>query len=120
MTLSPAPWRGNGLTDSYRPCGPDRTRMGWMPGAFTLPSRTMRRKMLRQTTARRAFHIMVLEALEHRMLLVSTLSVGNETFNLAAGAAGFAVTRTGDLTPTVDVGYSITAGTAISGTNYSS
>ena len=54
------------------------------------------------------------------MLMVATLSVDNETFNLAAGAAGFEVTRTGDLTPVVDVGYSVTAGTAVSGTNYSS
>jgi hypothetical protein len=61
---------------------------------------------------------MLLERLERRMLLVSTLSVDNQTFNLAAGAAGFEVTRSGDLTPTVDVGYSITAGTAQSGTNY--
>jgi len=63
---------------------------------------------------------MLWEALEQRMLLASTLSVGNETFNLATGVVGFQVTRTGDLTPVVDVGYSITAGTAIPGTNYTS
>ena len=54
------------------------------------------------------------------MLLVSTLSVGNASFNLAAGAAGFTVTRSGDLTPVVDVGYAVTDGTATSGTNYTS
>ena len=53
-------------------------------------------------------------------MLVSTLSVGNATFNLAAGAAGFTVTRGGDLTPAVDVGYTVTDGTAITGTNYTS
>jgi len=51
---------------------------------------------------------------------VSTLSVGNATFNLAAGPAGFTVTRSGDLTPVVDVGYTVTDGTATSGTNYTS
>ena len=61
-----------------------------------------------------------LEALEERVLLASTLSVGNASFNLAAGAAGFTVTRSGDLTPVVDVGYAVTAGTATSGANYTS
>ncbi len=54
------------------------------------------------------------------MLLALTLSVGDATFNLAAGAAGFAVTRSGDMTPVVDVGYAVTDGTAHSGTNYTS
>ncbi len=61
-----------------------------------------------------------LEQLEQRLVLVSTLSVGNAAFNLAAGAAGFAVTRSGDLTPVVDVGYTVADGTAQSGTNYTS
>jgi hypothetical protein len=61
-----------------------------------------------------------LEQLEQRLVLVSTLSVGNAVFNLAAGPAGFQVTRSGDLTPAVDVGYAVTDGTAISGTNYTS
>ena len=63
---------------------------------------------------------LLLEALERRVLLVSSLSVADATFNLSAGAAGFQVTRSGDLTPVVDVGYAITDGTALSGTNYSS
>ncbi|QEH32331.1 FG-GAP repeat protein [Aquisphaera giovannonii] len=74
----------------------------------------------RRGADRRAYRTSILERLEGRLLLASSLSVGNTTFNLAAGAAGFQVTRSGDLTPTVDVGYSVTAGTAVSGTNYSS
>jgi microcompartment protein CcmK/EutM len=61
-----------------------------------------------------------LEELERRVVPVATLSVGNATFNLAAGAAGFQVTRSGDLTPAVDIGYAVTAGTALAGTNYTS
>jgi Calx-beta domain/FG-GAP repeat len=85
-----------------------------------LPLPIKRRGKRRDIAQRRVFHPLLLEQLECRMLLVSTLSVGNVTFNLAAGAAGFQVTRTGDLTPAVDVGYSITAGTAVSGVNYNS
>ncbi|WP_171475859.1 beta strand repeat-containing protein [Frigoriglobus tundricola] len=58
--------------------------------------------------------------MEPRVVPASILSVGNATFSLAAGAAGFQVTRTGDLTPAVGIGYSVTDGTATSGTNYTS
>ena len=80
----------------------------------------LQRRGPRRAAGRRARRPLFLEALEKRVLLVSTLSVGNASFNLAAGAAGFTVTRSGDLTPVVDVGYAVTDGTATSGTNYTS
>ncbi|MCE9560597.1 MAG: FG-GAP-like repeat-containing protein [Planctomycetes bacterium] len=59
-----------------------------------------------------------LEEMEQRVMPAGTLSIGNTTFNLAAGDVGFVVTRSGDLTPAVDVDYSVTQGTAITGVNY--
>ena len=56
--------------------------------------------------------------LEDRITPASVVSIANQTFNLAAGMQGFQVTRTGDLTVAADVGYTITAGTAIAGTNF--
>jgi hypothetical protein len=71
----------------------------------------------RRAAGRRASRPLFLERLEQRLVLVSTLSVGNQAFNLAAGAAGFMVARSGDLTPAVDAGYAVTDATALSQTN---
>src|SRR5262249_7132154 len=59
-----------------------------------------------------------LQALEDRLAPVSSLAAAGATFNLAAGATGGTVTRSGDLTPQVTIGYAIRAGTATSGTNF--
>ncbi|WP_439622718.1 FG-GAP-like repeat-containing protein [Gemmata sp.] len=57
-------------------------------------------------------------SLEERVTPAATLSVADATFALNAGAAGVVVTRTGDLTQQVTVGYTVTGGTAAAGTNY--
>ena len=90
--------------------------MSWLKGKRQLQRRGPPRLAIEGVAQRR----LRLEELEHRVVPASTLSVGDATFNLAAGAAGFQVTRTGDLTPAIDIGYSIADGTATSGTNYTS
>ena len=97
-----------------------RNQTQWNRLRDVLPFQPQRQGPLRHAARHGARRPLFLEQLEQRLVLVSTLSVGNAVFNLAAGPAGFQVTRSGDLTPVVDVGYAVTDGTAISGTNYTS
>ena len=56
--------------------------------------------------------------LEDRSVPAAMIAAGDATFALDVGATGVTVTRTGDLTPQVTVGFQILDGTAINGTNY--
>lgn len=87
----------------------------WLRALATLPHRPPHRTRPRHTSrgTRLALH-----ALEERTTPAATLSVADATFALNAGSAGVVVTRTGDLTQQVTVGYTVTAGTATAGTNY--
>ncbi len=93
-----------------------RTWWSWLTGLVQTKTRSKPRRAPKLGPRRR----LSLEEFEARVVPASILSVGDATFNLAAGAAGFQVTRSGDLTPVVDVGYAITNGAATSGTNFTS
>ena len=58
------------------------------------------------------------EELESRLTPASVVSVADQTFNLAAGIAGFQVTRTGTVADAIDATYTISDGSALSGSNY--